>query len=207
VPPGPWSQTEIEATVAAYFAMLRRELAGQPYRKAEYNRQVQQQTGRSRAAFEYKFQNISAVLINHGQAYVRGYLPAQNYQRALETSVLEWVAGKDDLVEVASSSPLLDSTSPTTVQGYSDILSGPPEPGRAATGASGGAAVTIDFVRRDAENRALGVRGEELVLELERRRLHDEEHRPDLAKRVRWSARDEGDGLGYDITSAPSADK
>jgi hypothetical protein len=61
--------------------------------------------------------------------------------------------------------------------------------------------VKIDFVRRDAENRALGYRGEGFIVELERRRLHDEERRPDLAKRVRWASREEGDGLGYDIGS------
>ena len=59
----------------------------------------------------------------------------------------------------------------------------------------------IDFVRLDAENRALGQRGEELAFELEQRRLHDELGRPDLAREVRWVARDEGDGLGYDIHS------
>jgi len=37
----------------------------------------------------------------------------------------------------------------------------------------------IDFVARDAANRELGTRGEEFVLEFERKRLHDEEERPD----------------------------
>lgn len=44
-------------------------------------------------------------------------------------------------------------------------------------------------------------RGEEFIFELEQRRLHDEERRRDLAKKVRWVARDDGDGLGYDIAS------
>jgi hypothetical protein len=43
-----------------------------------------------------------------------------------------------------------------------------------------------DFVRRDAENRQLGRLGEEWVVEFEQRRLHDEERRPDLARRVEW---------------------
>jgi len=62
-------------------------------------------------------------------------------------------------------------------------------------------AAKTDFLRLDAENRALGTRGEEFVFELEQRRLHDEERRPHLAKQVRWRARDDGDGLGYDILS------
>jgi len=58
-----------------------------------------------------------------------------------------------------------------------------------------------DFVRRDAENRQLGRLGEEWVVDFERRRLHDEERRPDLAKRVEWIADTRGDGAGYDIAS------
>ena len=36
---------------------------------------------------------MSAVLVNHDQTYVKGYLPAQNYQAALESAVLEWLEG------------------------------------------------------------------------------------------------------------------
>ena len=61
--------------------------------------------------------------------------------------------------------------------------------------------VPIDFVRRDAENRRLGLMGEEFVFELERKRLHDDLKRPDLARIVEWTARDRGDGAGYDICS------
>ena len=46
--------------------------------------------------------------------------------------------------------------------------------------------------RRRREPRTLGLRGEEGV---------DDEKRVDLSQRVRWSSRDEGDGLGYDISS------
>jgi hypothetical protein len=50
------------------------------------------------------------------------------------------------------------------------------------------------------ENRRRGAQGEELVLEFERDCLR-QYGRPDLARRVRWTARDDGDGLGYDILS------
>jgi hypothetical protein len=43
--------------------------------------------------------------------------------------------------------------------------------------------------------------GEEWVIDFERRRLHDEERRPELAKRVEWIANTLGDGAGYDIAS------
>ena len=58
----------------------------------------------------------------------------------------------------------------------------------------------VDNAVLDATKRNIGLRGEEFVLELEQRRL-TEAGLPDLAGRVRWAARDSGDGLGYDIES------
>lgn len=202
MPANAWSVEEVEATVAAYFEMLRLELAGIPYNKSERNARLRPLlANRTKAAVEYKFQNISAVLVNHAQAYIRGYLPAQNYQQVLEASVLEWLESRGQLEDVAGSSPILNPLNISLgAEDYSALLTDPPEPARSARIRAARAA-KIDFVRRDAENRSLGFRGEEFAFELERRRLHDEERRPDLARRVRWVARDEGDGLGYDIQS------
>ncbi|MEX2270708.1 MAG: DUF3883 domain-containing protein [Vicinamibacterales bacterium] len=201
MPPQPWSVPEVEATVAAYFEMLRLELAGIPYQKSDFNSRLRTVLdNRSKAAVEYKFQNISAVLINQGQGYIRGYLPAQNYQRMLETAVLEWLEGADQLVDVIDTSPVLNPPDAAASPAFSALVSSPPERARAAREPQFKAG-RIDFVRRDAENRALGQRGEEFAFDLERQRLHDEAGRPDLARRVRWVARDEGDGLGYDISS------
>ena len=50
------------------------------------------------------------------------------------------------------------------------------------------------------ENRRRGAQGEQLVVDHERDYLR-QHGRPDLASRVRWTARDDGDGLGYDILS------
>jgi hypothetical protein len=197
-----WSTDEIEATVAAYFAMLQIELAGLSYNKSQHNealRRVLQ--GRTKAAVEYKFQNISAVLVNFGYVYVKGYLPAQNYQLALEARVLEWLQSRPDFAKAVRTSPLLNPDPPDVLPSFAAILTDPPEPGRAARTRPSFLPAKVDFQRLDAENRALGTRGEEFVFELERRRLHDDEGRADLAKRVRWRARDDGDGLGYDILS------
>jgi hypothetical protein len=53
---------------------------------------------------------------------------------------------------------------------------------------------------QDARNKALGLAGEELVLEAERRRL-EAAGRPDLAETVVHVSVVEGDGAGYDIRS------
>jgi len=58
----------------------------------------------------------------------------------------------------------------------------------------------FDPVERDYRNRVLGRAGEEFVVDLERRRLNEAD-RPELARCVRWVAREEGDGAGYDVLS------
>lgn len=188
MPAKAWSVEEVEATIASYFEMLRLELTGRPYNKSEFNARLRQfLDSRSKAAVEYKFQNVSAVLVNHGQVYIKGYLPAQNYQHALEASVLEWLENRDQLDDVVDSSPVLNPVQGSIeVPAFSMLLTGAPEPTRAARSTSTvGIARKIDFVQRDAANRALGLRGEEFALELEQRRLHDDERRPDLARRIR----------------------
>ena len=58
-----WSEVEVAATVAEYFAMLGHELRGEPYNKREHNRRLQLLLhGRSGPAIEFKHANISAIL-------------------------------------------------------------------------------------------------------------------------------------------------
>ena len=76
----PWSREEVDLIVADYFLMLRAELAGEPYSKAEHNRALQPLLdGRSKSSVEFKHQNISAVLVGMGLPYIDGYKPARNY--------------------------------------------------------------------------------------------------------------------------------
>ena len=80
----PWSRDEVDLIVADYFTMLRAELAGEPYSKAEHNRALQPLLdGRSKSSVEFKHQNISAVLVGMGLPYIDGYKPARNYQKAV----------------------------------------------------------------------------------------------------------------------------
>ena len=58
----------------------------------------------------------------------------------------------------------------------------------------------FDPVERDARNRSLGTAGEEFVLGLEKHQLAKAD-RADLAGRVRWIAKEDGDGAGFDILS------
>ena len=80
----PWARDEVDLIVADYFLMLRAELAGEPYSKAEHNRALQPLLdGRSKSSIEFKHQNISAVLVGMGLPYIDGYKPARNYQKTV----------------------------------------------------------------------------------------------------------------------------
>ena len=67
-----WSDSENDAIVADYFAMLADDLAGRSYNKAQHNRALQAKIERSRGAIEFKHQNISAGLIGLGESWIKG---------------------------------------------------------------------------------------------------------------------------------------
>jgi hypothetical protein len=116
-------QRDLNPTQFRLLDQLRLEVAGVRYNKSEHNERLRRLLNeRTKQAVEYKFQNISAVLVKHDQPYIRGYLPAQNYQRAMESAVLEWLEGSMDIVEVSATSPLLDPPAPPGAPRFSDIL-------------------------------------------------------------------------------------
>ncbi len=208
-PTGDWSLDEVELIVADYFAMLEAELSGRSYSKTAHNRALQARIGRSRGSIEFKHCNISAVLVNFRQPFIAGYLPRQNYQQRLEQAVLEWLAGSPRFFQQLADGPVLAPAARPAIedgQSIARLIEPPPEVATVGVEVDVGDErasrfYRTDFVRRDAENRRLGRMGEEWVLDLEQRRLHDDERRPDLAKKVEWTADVRGDGAGYDITS------
>jgi len=210
--PTDWTRDEVEVIVADYFGMLRAELSGQPVNKADHNRRLQEKLNeRSKGSIEFKHANISAVLLNLGDLPdIDGYKPRGNYQQLLEQVVLERLSVEPDFFEQLATTPIVrpEKSAATDYAHLDQLIETPPEPfgdpgvhvGKVATSGVR-AARKIDFARADAENRRLGRLGEEWALEFERRRLHDVEKRPDLAKRIVWTSKEEGDGAGFDIRS------
>jgi hypothetical protein len=210
-----WSPEEVALIVADYFAMLRAELAGELYNKAEHNRRLRPLLdGRSKSAVELKHQNISAVLVGMGLPYLAGYKPARNYQKSLlPHAIADHLARTPGLLEGLAEGRLLDpATGPAIgdgpVDGYFEarpdwvaaFTAGDERPWLSRRGR------TLDFARLDAANRRLGQLGEEFVLGLERRRLLAC-GRDDLAAKVEWVARSCGDGTGFDVLSFDEADE
>lgn len=198
--PEPWTDAEVEAVVRDYFEMLRLEQRGEKYNKAEHNRRLRQVVRRSRQSIEFKHCNISAVLTELGLPIIRGYQPRSHYQAALAQAVDAGLLTDPTLHEYLVGEDISVSAAPGTPDD-SLRIERPPLIRRPPDDKIVQAVIRKhDPALRDARNRALGTAGEEMIYHFERHRLRSMS-RADLADRVRWIARDEGDGAGFDILS------
>lgn len=197
-----WTDAQNDMIVAEYFAMLAKEAAGQPYNKAAHNRALQPLIDRGSGSIEFKHQNISAVLKGFGEDWIQGYKPAFNFQSSLEDAVARWLARNPSWL-LRKPSHSFSISNHLSEEGL--LWIGPP-PTRANTPPPAeleqmlAIATKFDVAERDARNRALGRAGEERVLAHERGTLaaagcHE------LARKVRWVSKKDGDGAGYDIAS------
>jgi len=192
-----WSSAELDLIVADYFAMLKEEQAGETIRKTEHRRTLMKLIQRSNGSIEFKHQNISAVLSGLGLPRIRGYLPARNFQAAITDATGRYLQAHPD--------PIPSFAKPSVGFGDSQLLfeSAPPTTRPASEKAMKVFERVVrkfDPALRDQLNRALGAAGEELIYERERQLLISAD-RSDLAKKVRWVSKEDGDGAGYDIRS------
>jgi hypothetical protein len=191
-----WQDEELDLIVADYFAMLAADLSGQAYVKSRHSAALMDKIGRSHRSVEFKHQNISAVLDELGMPWIPGYKPKLNYQNAIFDAIDRYLTKHTSILEPA---PVLQTVPPLPV----DIFVAPPVlrptseriPKRLRQ-----LIAKFDPVERDFLNRSLGKAGEAFVVDLERNRLK-EGSRADLARKVRWTAVEDGDGAGYDVSS------
>jgi hypothetical protein len=198
-----WSNLEVKLIVADYFNMLVDELAGKVVNKTVHRKALRPLLkNRSEGSIEFKHQNLSAVLINLGQPYIKGYLPRSNYQKILIEQVLDYLANNTWLEEyfkrfcekeVNPASVDFEKekfvVTPPLVQNVEEpiinLKRGP---------------IKVNFLEREQNNHKLGRSGEELVLEYEKWRLNNIGFSK-LADRVEWISQTQGDGSGFDILS------
>lgn len=192
-----WDRTEIDAIVADYFAMRDLSLAGKSFVKLHRYRDLSVRIGRNVKSIERKHQNISAILDELCEPWVPGLAPLRNYQQALSDGIERFLLTRDTVRASVTPDPV-----PGGAEGNIIFLEPPPLPSERAPIPDHVQRLVRKFdpALRDARNRALGKRGEELALRSERARLEMAE-RPDLARKVRWVSEEDGDGAGYDILS------
>ena len=75
-----WTDVELAAAVVAYRLMQGHEASGVEYSKTDVRREVVTTLlpDRTESAYEYRLQNISAVLEGMGEPWLEGYRPATN---------------------------------------------------------------------------------------------------------------------------------
>ena len=198
-----WSQIEVALIVADYFDMLIKELNRIPYKKSEHRRQLLPfLKNRSQGSIEFKHQNISAILINLGRPYIRGYLPRYNYQILLENEVIDYLIHHQEIESDFQQFVEKDLIKPQIRLNFEKIIVPPPEIVSVTEPKVfyQHKPIKINYLEKEQSNKALGLFGEELVIEFEKWNLI-RLGKDKLADKIEWISKLEGDGAGFDILS------
>lgn len=202
----PWSRIEVEAAVASYREMLQLELVGDRFNKRERNSALQKIIGRNTGLIEFKHQNISAILNNAGFPYIVGYKPRGNFQSLLEEVVTEQLLENPAINALAADAVARREFASTKPKDLLAIKVDPPVGQSGYTGQltrvreASLPRAQRNYVEIEGRNAALGLAGEELVMNFEHERLWRAGQRR-LAERIEHSSFVKGDHLGYDIHS------
>jgi hypothetical protein len=191
-----WQDDELDAIIADYFAMLTADLAGKPYVKSRHSAALMAKIGRTHRSVEFKHQNISAVLDELGLPWIPGYMPKRNYQNAIFDGIDRYLTRHPEIL-VQTPAPQAGTAPSSVIFVDPPVLATEkqPIPERLKR-----LVRKFDPVERDHRNRSLGKAGEAFVVDVERKQLTQAD-REDLARKVRWVAEEDGDGVGYDIYS------
>ena len=198
-----WSELEVELIIANYFEMLSNEMLGKAYAKAAFRKDLLPLlNNRSEGSIEFKHQNISAVLINLGQPYVKGYLPRFNYQKILEEKVIDYLIQNQSIENQFKSFADKEVFSTSNPTWFEKILVEAPKNNIVSdpTTYYERSPIKVNYLEREQKNNKLGLLGEQLVLEYEKWNLI-QLGKEKLAEEVRWISQEEGDGAGFDILS------
>ena len=84
-----WSDQELVASVEAYKGMLQLEEDAKAYSKRQVYRDLAERFGRSEKAYEYRMQNISAVLAEMERRWIPGLKPAVNVGENVKRKLIE----------------------------------------------------------------------------------------------------------------------
>lgn len=209
MPSTSWTRIEVETVVADYLDMFEAELRGERYSKTEHRRRVQAVLGtRVEKAIEYKYQNISAALLDLRYPYllIKGFKPKHNYQGLLREVLIEQLPTRHALMALVRKEIEKEAVVPDVDDILQRLVNPPkraaPKESAAYTRerrrvASSGA---VDWFAREARNSSLGRAGELFVIRFEKARLISEGFE-NLAAKVEHVAVTHGDHEGFDVLS------
>ncbi|MFC1451933.1 DUF3883 domain-containing protein [Verrucomicrobiota bacterium] len=172
-----WSQEEVSRAVEDYFDMLRLEIDGEAYSKAERQRRLARRlNGRTPKAVGRKHSNISAVLVELGLPFIDGYKPLFNYQIALRECVCAYVREHEGIVSDFAALAASAELPRHDISSTAEVLADPPDMIRPVHHIDTETRTEwrrYGIVSIEAANRRLTEAGESLVLHFERLRLEE----------------------------------
>lgn len=89
-----WSDEELGAAVKAYQWMLDQQAAGKAVNKKDVYRGLVETHGRTTGAWDYRMQNISAVMSDLGRGTVAGLMPATNVGAGVTARLVNIINGE-----------------------------------------------------------------------------------------------------------------
>ena len=199
----PWTAVERMGAVDLYLQMLSMHIRGEVPRQRElFEAFAAEYPARNVNSIKNKIYNVSACFAALDLPYLENLTPRFNFQRELLDDVQGAAAKNAELLDELARLPS-KRLGAGAVDLPTDALVEPPTLTADAQRFMGKARIQrgpIDYIGREQANAALGLAGEEWVVEYERRRLADA-GRADLAKEVRHVSVIDGDGAGYDVRS------
>lgn len=190
-----WTPEEVAVCVDRYIECLFLDINSQSFVKIEVYRNLSAQIGRTTKSIERKFQNISAVLDELGYEWISGLAPLRNYQGILTDAIELHIPQLQNTIELPSLNVFRETEALYLEQPPSRETKAKELPEQLIR-----LVRKFDPIARDLKLKAIGDAGEQLAFESEQSRLRAE-GRPDLARKVKWIAKEDGDGAGYDILS------
>jgi hypothetical protein len=199
-----WTREEVKLIVEDYFKMLQLEIDHKGYNKTEHRKSlIPHLQNRNDGSVEFKHQNISAVLINMGLPFIKGYKPRFSYQQLLEKEIGEYLERNKNILEgeferFSENTEIVIPKKKKT--DYSHLLTEEPILSTVSEREPLYRPFKTNFLEKEQNNRKLGEAGEQFVIEYEKWRL-TEAGTGNYADRIEWVSKEQGDGIGYDILS------
>ena len=198
-----WSNTEIELILSDYFSMLTDELAAVPINKTFHRNALKKLlNNRSDSSIEFKHQNISAVLIQLGLPFIKGYKPRWNFQTILGEKTIDYLSRQKSNLEPQFISFANSSDLDFQKKNLNLIEVAPPKREKLFLDPQikyNRKPIKINYLEREQSNSSLGAKGELLVMDYERKRLISL-NKQSLADKIEWISEND-DGAGFDILS------
>ena len=120
-----WTDHELKSAVLCYMAMLEKERHGESYSKTDYRNRLLGGALKNRTpgSFDLRMQNISSVLKDRDQRWIKGYKPKDHVGRTVKDKISKIID------EIYSENTIDFGEYPASLPGQRSGSSGPP-PGK-----------------------------------------------------------------------------